>query len=158
MMELTSILAILVLGMAGQAVGQGTPTAVDLESRVAPVASLCSQYAYHEANGYEILNNLWGIDTATSGSQCTYYNGPAGSGVSISSDWTWEGDENTVKSYIWANPLFTRKLVSEISSLPTTVEWFYNVTEIRANVAYDIFTDPDADHANSGGEFELMIW
>lgn len=136
----------------------GTPTKKDLADRAAPVASLCTQYAYHADNGYEILNNLWGIDTATGGSQCTYYNGRVGSGVSFSSDWTWQGDQNSVKSYIYANRLFDRPLVSDIKGLPTTVEWSYNNTDIRANVAYDIFTDPDPEHPNYSGEYELMVW
>jgi xyloglucan-specific endo-beta-1,4-glucanase len=155
-MQLISILAFLTAGATALAVG--TPTTKELETRAAPIASLCTQYAYYEANGYAILNNLWGIDTATGGSQCTYYNGNVGSGVAISSDWTWQGDPNTVKSYIYANRLFTRKIISQINSLPTTVEWSYNNTDIRANVAYDIFTHPDPNHVNYNGEFELMIW
>ncbi|KFA81227.1 hypothetical protein S40288_07886 [Stachybotrys chartarum IBT 40288] len=119
--------------------------------------SLCSQYAYHSANGYEILNNLWGISGAT-GRQCTYYDGPSGNGVAMSSDWVWQGDQNTVKSYVWANPIFTRRRISDITSLPTTVQWSYNITNMRANVAYDIFTDPDPNHPNHSGQYELMIW
>jgi xyloglucan-specific endo-beta-1,4-glucanase len=124
----------------------------------AAAAALCSQYAYQSVNGYDLLNNLWGISTATGGSQCTNYDGAVGSGIAFSSEWTWQGDQNTVKSYIYAGRQFTRKKVSEIRSLPTTVEWSYNSSDIRANVAYDIFTHPDADHVNYNGEFELMIW
>lgn len=32
--------------------------------------TLCGQYSYWSGNGYEVLNNLWGKDAATSGSQC----------------------------------------------------------------------------------------
>lgn len=135
-----------------------TSTSREVASQAGPVQSLCTQYAYLKTNGYEILNNLWGIDTATSGSQCTYYNGPIGPAVAFSSDWTWEGNDNTVKSYIYANRLFERKLVSRIGRLPTTVEWSYNTTGLRANVAYDIFTHTDVDHVNSNGDYELMIW
>ncbi|MBE3044914.1 hypothetical protein IMZ48_20615 [Candidatus Bathyarchaeota archaeon] len=123
-----------------------------------PVATLCEQYGYHSAEGYEILNNLWGQDSATSGSQCTYYLGPSGSGISWSSDWQWEGGENDVKSYVYVGREFERPLVSDISSLPTTVTWSYDTTDIRANVAYDIFTDTDPEHTHSSGEYELMIW
>lgn len=151
-------LAAVALCMAGRSAAAATPTTPELETRAQPVASLCTQYAYYEGNGYQILNNLWGIDTATSGSQCTYYNGAVGSGVAISSDWTWAGNENSVKSYIYANRMFTRKRISEIGSLPTKVRWSYNTTNIRANVAYDIFTDPDPNHPNYSGEYELMIW
>ncbi len=124
----------------------------------AAAAALCSQYAYQSVNGYDLLNNLWGIGTATSGSQCTNYDGPAGSGIAFSSTWTWKGDQNTVKSYIYAGRQFTRKKMSEIRSLPTTVQWSYNTTDHRANVAYDIFTSTDPNHVNSSGDFELMIW
>jgi xyloglucan-specific endo-beta-1,4-glucanase len=128
-------------------------------TRPSAIASLCTQYAYHGAQGYGILNNLWGKDTATGGSQCTYYNGPSSSGgIAFSSDWTWQGDPNTVKTYIYAGRDFERKRLSEIQRLPTSVQWSYNVTNMRANVAYDIFTHPDKDHVNYNGEYELMIW
>ncbi|KAI9147470.1 Endoglucanase cel12B [Paramyrothecium foliicola] len=123
-----------------------------------PQVTLCTQYAYHAAQGYSLLNNLWGIGTATGGSQCTYYNGPSGNGIAFSSDWKWQGDPNTVKSYIYSDRVFTRKRVGEINRLSTTVEWSYNITDVRANVAYDIFTHTDPNHTNSNGEFELMIW
>lgn len=132
---------------------------INLPSRTtAAEPALCSQYAYKAVNGYEILNNLWGISTATSGSQCTYYDGPAGAGIAFSSTWTWAGDQNTVKSYIYANRQFTRKKVSEIKSLPTTVQWSVNTTATRSNIAYDIFTSTDSNHTNSFGDYELMIW
>ncbi|SPO01695.1 related to endoglucanase I precursor [Cephalotrichum gorgonifer] len=123
-----------------------------------PVATLCEQYGYHADQGYEVLNNLWGRDAASSGSQCTYYLGRSGSGISWSSEWTWTGAENNVKSYVYAGRQFDRRLVSSISSLPTTLKWSYDVSNIRANVAYDIFTHTDRDHENSNGNYELMIW
>ena len=119
---------------------------------------LCEQYGYHAAQGYEVLNNLWGMDSATSGSQCTYYLGPSGSGISWSSEWTWEGAENNVKSYVYAGRQFERRLVNSISSLPTSLTWSYDNTNVRANVAYDIFTHTDPEHVNSNGDYELMIW
>jgi xyloglucan-specific endo-beta-1,4-glucanase len=155
-MHFTFVLTSIVSAVAASRFG--TPTKQIQATRAQPVASLCTQYAWYSDNGYEILNNLWGMDDASGGSQCTYYNGPAGSGVSISSDWTWEGNPNNVKSYIYANRLFTRPKVSDIKGLPTTVQWSYNTTDIRANVAYDIFTDPDPEHPNYSGEYELMIW
>ncbi|KAH8198214.1 hypothetical protein TruAng_007641 [Truncatella angustata] len=91
--------------------------------------ALCTQYAYASQDGYDILNNLWGMDTATSGSQCTYYYGVASGGG-----------------------------VVNVKSLPTTAIWSYFGTDIRANVAYDLFTHPDANHVNYNGEYELMIW
>ncbi|TLD34344.1 hypothetical protein PspLS_01538 [Pyricularia sp. CBS 133598] len=156
---LPHLAALLLSALGASASMLPTTTTRDLVSRAAPVASLCTQYAYLKTNGYEILNNLWGIDTATGGgSQCTYYNGPVGPAVAFSSDWTWRGNDNTVKSYIYANRVFDRRLVSDIKSLPTSVQWSYNTTNVRANVAYDIFTHTDVNHPNSSGDFELMIW
>ena len=120
--------------------------------------ALCDLYAYYSTNGYEVLNNLWGKDAATSGSQCTYYNGASGSGIAWSTAWSWQGGQNNVKSYAYAGRQFDRKLVSDIRSLPTTVEWTYNTTDIRANVAYDLFTSTNRTHENSSGDYELMIW
>lgn len=41
----------------------------------------------------------------------------------------------------------------------SSAQWDYNTTaNVRANVAYDIFTAEDKDHVNSSGDFELMIW
>ncbi|KAH6879859.1 endoglucanase-1, variant [Thelonectria olida] len=143
------------------------------ETRRRPPPSLCPRpgplslprfvpstpYAYYSTRDYSVLNNLWGIDTATSGSQCTYYYGPAtGGGIAFGSDWRWVGNENTVKSYIYANRAFNRRRISEINRLPTIVQWSYNVTNTRANVAYDIFTDRDINHDHSSGEYEIMIW
>ncbi|KAK8058047.1 endoglucanase a precursor [Apiospora phragmitis] len=125
---------------------------------LAQTIALCDLYAYHSTNGYEILNNLWGKDTANSGSQCTYYNGSSGNGIAWSSTWTWKGAESNVESYVYAGRQFTRRLVSQINSLPTSVDWTYNTTFIGANVAYDIFTSTDRDHGNSNGDYELMIW
>ncbi|KAH8602383.1 endoglucanase [Bisporella sp. PMI_857] len=154
-----AILAIAPSALANPVATPTTGTDVSPVSVTAETGTpLCSQYAYLSANGYDILNNLWGISTATSGSQCTYYNGASGSSVAFSSTWTWAGDANTVKSYIYAGRQFTRKKVSDIGSLPTTVSWTYDATNIRANVAYDIFTHPDANHVNYNGEYELMIW
>lgn len=127
-------------------------------SLVAPVASLCTQYAYYQDNGYEFNNNIWGSGSATSGSQCTYYNGRSGNGVAFNSDWTWRGNDNAVKSYVYANRMFTRRPVSNIGSLPTTVRWSYDRSDLRANVAYDIFTHTDPNHVNYNGDYELMIW
>jgi xyloglucan-specific endo-beta-1,4-glucanase len=137
---------------------RSTPTTRD-PTVVRQVVSLCTQYAYYATNGYEILNNLWGKDQATSGSQCTYYEGTSGSGIKWSTTWTWVGAENNVKSYAYAGLQLSKgNLISSISSMPTTVNWSYNTTNIRANVAYDIFTATDPNHANSGGDYELMIW
>jgi len=139
----------------------GTPTLTSRSATtVQETVSLCTQYAYHSANGYEILNNLWGKDQATSGSQCTYYEGSTGNGIKWSTDWVWQGGPDNVKSYAYAGKILTKgQKIAQITSMPTQVEWAYNQTSnVRANVAYDVFTAADPEHVNSSGDYELMVW
>ncbi|KAK7185913.1 hypothetical protein DPSP01_009937 [Paraphaeosphaeria sporulosa] len=140
-------------------VQRGTPTTRDATS-VQENVSLCTQYAYYATNNYEILNNLWGKDSATSGSQCTYFEGTSGSGIKWSSTWTWQGGENNVKSYVYAGRLLTKgNTVAKVKTMQSQINWSYNTTNnVRANVAYDIFTASDPNHVNSSGDYELMIW
>lgn len=120
--------------------------------------TLSKQWGYWSHGGYELNNNTWGQHQATGGSQVTHYDGPSGPGIAWSSDWEWHGGENEVKSYVYGARQFQRRPVDQIQSLPTSASWRYNTGNIRGNVAYDIFTDPDPNHANSSGEFEVMIW
>lgn len=142
---------------------RGTPT-THKASVTRQTISLCTQYAYYAANGYEILNNLWGKDSASSGSQCTYYEGATGSGSSAgvkwSTTWTWTGAENNVKSYPYVGRILPKGItVATAKTMLTEVQWSYNTTaNVRANVAYDIFTAADPNHVNSSGDYELMIW
>lgn len=134
-----------------------------LLAALAPVAlaqqqTLCKQYEYFSANGYEFNNNLWGQGSASSGSQCTYVDGLSGSGVKWHTQWTWAGGDNNVKSYVYSGRQFTKKLVSQIYNMQTTAQWSYDNTNIRCNVAYDIFTAADINHSTSSGDYELMIW
>jgi xyloglucan-specific endo-beta-1,4-glucanase len=121
--------------------------------------TLCELYAYWSGNGYELLNNLWGKDAATSGSQCTYLDGASSEGVQWHTTWTWEGGPNNVKSYPYVGRQVAKgRTISSISKMPTSVKWDYDNENIRANVAYDVFTAEDPNHVNSSGDFELMIW
>lgn len=132
-----------------------------LKAQVVPrqQSALCELYAYWSGNGYELLNNLWGKDSATSGSQCTYLDGTANSGIQWHTTWTWEGAPNNVKSYPYVGRQVAKgRKISSISKMPTSVTWQYDNENIRANVAYDVFTATDPNHANSGGDYELMIW
>jgi xyloglucan-specific endo-beta-1,4-glucanase len=122
-------------------------------------ATLCEQYGYWSGNGYEINNNNWGRGSASSGSQCTYVDGSSGSGVRWHTTWQWQGGENNVKSYANSGKQFARGLkISSLSNMQTSVSWSYSNTNIRANVAYDVFTAADPNHATSSGDYELMIW
>ncbi|KAK0638570.1 concanavalin A-like lectin/glucanase domain-containing protein [Cercophora newfieldiana] len=126
-----------------------------------PIASLTELYAYWCGHSYEAINNLWGRDSAISGSQGTFVSSASDGGVAWSTTWTWRGAPNNVKSFPYAGRQFSRgKKIAGIQGMPTCVEWDYtgDLKGMRANVAYDIFTATDPQHANSGGDFELMIW
>lgn len=146
------------------AVATATPVGTPVEKAVTPVrrqaASLCSQYAYYAANGYEFNNNLWGKDQASSGSQCTYVDSTSSNGVSWHTTWTWQGGQNNVKSYVNAGKQFARGIkVSNIKSIPANIQWTYDTpSNTRANCAFDVFTAADPNHSTSSGDYELMIW
>lgn len=121
--------------------------------------TLCDQYAYWSGNGYEINNNLWGRGSASSGSQCTYVDGSSANDVRWRTTWTWQGGENNVKSYVYSGKQVARgRKINSFNSMQTSVTWSYNNMNVRANVAYDIFTAADPNHVNSSGDYELMIW
>ncbi|KAL2261520.1 hypothetical protein VTK26DRAFT_3986 [Humicola hyalothermophila] len=121
--------------------------------------ALCGQFSSWSGDGYELNNNLWGQSRATSGSQCTYLDGSSSSSVQWHTTWTWEGGEGQVKSYAYSGRQVTRgQTISSIKSMETSVSWEYNTTDVQANVAYDIFTAENPDHATSSGDYEVMIW
>lgn len=120
--------------------------------------TLCDQYGYYSSDGYSINNNLWGEDDGT-GSQCTYVNSISDSGISWYTTWDWSGGDSQVKSYANSGYIgLTKMYVSDISSIPTSVEWGYDNTDINADVSYDLFTAADIDHDTSSGDYELMVW
>lgn len=124
----------------------------------AAAQQICDQYGTAVGGPYIVNNNLWGMDAGT-GSQCTTVNSLSDSGAQWSTTWTWDGGQDNVKSY--ANSglnSFDKKLVSEVSTIPTSAQWSYDNTNIRANVAYDLFTAADVNHETSSGDYELMIW
>ncbi|KAI3327584.1 glycoside hydrolase family 12 protein [Xylariaceae sp. AK1471] len=120
--------------------------------------SLCDQYGYYAANGYYFNNNMWG-KASGSGSGCTYIDYTNGNSVGFHVQWQWSGGDNNVKAYPYAGrTLSSKKLVSQIGSIPSSVSWNYQGNNIRANVAYDLFTAANANHDTSSGDYELMIW
>ncbi len=122
------------------------------------VATLCDQ-GYWSGNGYEVNNNEWARASATSGSQCTYVDSSSSAGVSWHTERTWESSPNQVKSYAYSGRQIERgRTIASINSMPTSVFWEYDTSDIAANAAYDFFTSEDPNHANGGGDYELMIW
>ncbi|KAK3985047.1 glycoside hydrolase family 12 protein [Cladorrhinum sp. PSN332] len=141
------------------AVAAAAPSSVVTTLETRQQRTLCNLYDYWSGNGYELLNNLWGKDTATSGSQCTYLTSSSNSGISWSTTWTWAGGPDSVKSYVYSGKQITKgRTIQSISSMPSSVSWRYNTENMRANVAYDIFTAADPNHVNSFGDYEVMIW
>jgi xyloglucan-specific endo-beta-1,4-glucanase len=119
---------------------------------------LCDQYGYHAANGYYFNNNRWGQGSG-SGDQCLTVFNTQGGGVSWQADWTWSGGENNVKAYPYSGlQMSSKKPISNIGSLPSSAQWSYTGNNIRANVAYDLFTASDPNHDTSSGDYELMVW
>jgi xyloglucan-specific endo-beta-1,4-glucanase len=126
-------------------------------SSVGLAQDLCGQYDYLEANGYAFNNNAWG-SASGSGSQCTHVTGTDSGGVSWNSEWSWSGGEDNVKAYPYSGRLIEKRIVSSYSSLPSSASWSYQGGDVRANVAYDLFTAANVDHDTSSGDYELMIW
>ncbi|PYH41259.1 concanavalin A-like lectin/glucanase [Aspergillus saccharolyticus JOP 1030-1] len=92
-------------------------TSLAAGAAVAQQAQLCDQYATYTGGVYTINNNLWGKD-AGSGSQCTTVNSASSAGTSWTTKWN----------------CFDKKLVSQISRIPTAARWSYDNTGIRADV------------------------
>jgi xyloglucan-specific endo-beta-1,4-glucanase len=102
----------------------GSPVSQSVTPVRRQAASLCSQYAYYAANGYEFNNNNWGKGSASSGSQCTTVQSTSGSGVSWSTSWTWQGGQDNVKSYANVGKQFARGIkVKNVKSMPTNIQW-----------------------------------
>lgn len=121
----------------------------------------CKQYDSWSGNGYHLINNLWGMAQASSGSQCLvlHSGGGGGGGVAWDTTWAWRGGDSDVKSYDYSGIDVSPKPVSQIRSLPTSASWSYNSTAgLNADVSYDLFTAADRNHATSSGDYELMIW
>ncbi|KAL2018122.1 hypothetical protein VTK56DRAFT_1252 [Thermocarpiscus australiensis] len=123
------------------------------------VASLCGQYDSWSGNGWEVNNNNWAVSSATSGSQCTYVDSDSSNSDSWHTTWTWEGAPNDIKSYAYSgNEVAKGQTISSINTMSTSASWQYNTTAIKADAAYDLLTAKDPNHADSGGDYELMIW
>ncbi|KAF5589964.1 murein transglycosylase [Fusarium pseudocircinatum] len=134
---------------------------VFLAGLFAPLAlaqSLCDQYSYYANGGYEFNNNRWGQGSG-SGSQCTYIDWSNSNGAGWHVDWTWSGGQDNVKAYPnSALQINNKRIVSSISNMQSAAAWSYSGTNVRANVAYDLFTASDPNHSTSSGDYELMIW
>ncbi|KAB8227705.1 concanavalin A-like lectin/glucanase domain-containing protein [Aspergillus alliaceus] len=83
---------------------------------------LCDKYDSARSPPYSVNNNLWEEYQGT-GSQCVYIDSLSSAGASWHTTWTWNGGKGTVKSYSNSGVDFEKKLVNDVRSIPTGVEW-----------------------------------
>ncbi|KFY40072.1 hypothetical protein V494_03683 [Pseudogymnoascus sp. VKM F-4513 (FW-928)] len=121
---------------------------------------ICGQWDSIQTGSYTLYQDLWGIDAATSGSQCSTYESLSGDTIAWSTKWSWQGGDYNVKSY--ANVVLTQdtgKQVSAIQSIPSKWSYTYTGTGVVANVAYDLFSSASAGGNSDGSsDYEIMIW
>lgn len=85
---------------------------------------ICGQWDSIQTGSYTLYQDLWGMDSATSGSQCSTFESLNGDTIAWSTSWTWQGGDYNVKSF--ANVVLTQdtgKQVSAIQSIPS--KWAY---------------------------------
>ena len=136
-------------------------TATFLFGLLAPVTfaqQLCAQYAYHSSSGYEFNNNMWGSGSGQ-GNQCTNVEWVNSNGCGWRVNWQWANNRDNVKSYPYSGKQMNpKRLVSQWRDIQSTASWGYSGSNIRANVAYDLFTHSNPDNPTHNGEYEIMIW
>ncbi|CZT22308.1 related to Probable xyloglucan-specific endo-beta-1,4-glucanase A [Ramularia collo-cygni] len=118
-------------------------------------ANSCGQWDSVVTGTYTVYNNLWGQDSATSGSGCFSVESLSGKSVAWSASWSWAGAANVVKAYPNVVVTAAAKRLSEIASIESSWAWKYGGADVVANVAYDLFTSSTAAGEE---EFEIMIW
>ncbi|RPA99580.1 concanavalin A-like lectin/glucanase [Choiromyces venosus 120613-1] len=122
-----------------------------LNAYAALAADFCGQWlSVTTSNNYIIYNNLWGSDSATSGSQCAGLDSASRTTVAWHTTWSWAGGQYNVKSFANANLIFAPKTVANIGSIQSTIRYS------RRNVAYVIFTSSTVGSSTS--QYEIMIW
>ncbi|KAL8992672.1 MAG: hypothetical protein Q9169_006921 [Polycauliona sp. 2 TL-2023] len=84
--------------------------------------SQCGQYSSISTGSYTVYSNQWGASTGT-GSQCSQIDALTGTSLAWSTTWSWSRNENSVKSYTNVETPFTRKQLSQYTSIPTSWSW-----------------------------------
>src|SRR2546429_380996 len=69
-----------------------------LAVKPARAASTCGAFATITVGKYWLNNNLWGQNSG-SGWQCVWNSSSSGSTIGWGTNWSWTGQQNTVKSY-----------------------------------------------------------
>lgn len=86
---------------------------------------MCGQWETATAGPYTVYNNLWGMDSATSGEQCTAIDDITNEDLSWHTAWTWKGGEYEVKSYANVVNVIEPTKISALSSIPASWDWTY---------------------------------
>jgi xyloglucan-specific endo-beta-1,4-glucanase len=103
-----------------------------------------------------MYQDLWGKDSASSGSQCSSIDSLDGSTIKWHTSWSWAGGSSSVKSFAQImDNVSTPKQVSMINTYKSTWSWSYSGSNMVADVAYDIFTCKDTSGCS---DYEVMIW
>ncbi|OWZ08809.1 Cell 12A endoglucanase [Phytophthora megakarya] len=125
----------------------------------APVVAekeFCGQWNSTQTDDYIIYNNLWGANDDPKGGQCTGLDSVDGSTIAWHTSFNWAGTSWQVKSFANAALKFEPVQLSNVKSIPSTIEYDYKYDgKIITNVAYDLFTSATA---NGTVEYELMVW
>ncbi|KOS19957.1 Endoglucanase-1 [Escovopsis weberi] len=117
----------------------------------------CDQWASFSNEQYILSNDLWGQD-AGEGWGCITNDGLTSTSAAFHADWNWSGGQSNVKAFPSVQrviPLGRR--ISSISSMPTEATWDYTGSDIRADVAYDVFSSSVPTNPTWDGDFEIML-
>ncbi|KAG8165165.1 hypothetical protein KVR01_005440 [Diaporthe batatas] len=146
-------------------------------------AIICGQNGYEDGSGLSYSANAW--NPSDNGFQClSVINASSSTAGGFDATWKWPGDPGSVHSYPHVTfssgdlPLS----VSNISALRLAASWAYSPgtafkaapagrldvfdanglddVGAKANIAFDIFMDPDKRKATSAtaAKYEMMIW
>lgn len=114
--------------LAATALAAPTPTIVERATQQ------CGQYQSQQSGAYTLATNGWGWATGT-GSQCSEINSVSGNTIAWDTTWSWTAKApGQVKSYTNVQATsYTKKQLSQYTSMPTTWNWNYTGTSIQAN-------------------------
>lgn len=115
------------LAFAAAVAAAPQPVDIDAPTKTTPLekraTTVCGQWDSVQTGGYTVYNNLWGRDSATSGSQCLTVDGMYSGLLRWSTTWSWAGGPYNVKSYPNAVLQAPAARVSAISSIPSKWQW-----------------------------------
>ncbi|KAI3398042.1 hypothetical protein diail_9905 [Diaporthe ilicicola] len=146
-------------------------------------AIICGQNGYTDGSGLSYSANAWNPDS--NGFQClSIINASSSTAGGFDATWKWPGDPDAVHSYPHVTFSSGEMLVpvSNISALRLAASWAYSPGTIsaaggagrlkgfdasglndvgaKANIAFDMFMDPNKENASSAtaAKYEMMIW